>query len=384
LLRLAERELSEQGWLARIALAETVGAAWALAHFAPTPFLALPADSAALQKLPLAALRLPASTVRLLATLGVERIGQLQSLPRSSLPARFGDEVLRRLDQAFGHIAEPIEPHRYLPDVRAGCSFAYPVEHLRELQLIVDRLTEQLHERLEDRHQGARQVECWLFHETTSPQRIEVGLARPNQSGHYLAELLRVRLERTPLAAPVSGMSLRVIVAERSSHDQGEFFEDRQERQKALIGLIDRLSSRLGRDAVARAVLVPDPQPEYACRFESWITRSGPTTQRESRKAMIQVSEPLPTLGCLRPLRLQEPAPIVVVAVVPEGPPLRFTWAGVDYAVTRVWGPERIEAGWWRGQDVQRDYYVAATHLGNRFWLFRRPDGRWFLHGSFD
>jgi len=71
--------------------------------------------------------------------------------------------------------------------------------------------------------------------------------------------------------------------------------------------------------------------------------------------------------------------------VVPDGPPLRFTWAGVDYVVARSWGPERIEAGWWRGQDVRRDYYVVATQLGNRFWLFRWPaDGRWFLHGSFD
>ena len=73
------------------------------------------------------------------------------------------------------------------------------------------------------------------------------------------------------------------------------------------------------------------------------------------------------------------------MSLVPDGPPLRFRWQGRDYRVVHAWGPERIEAGWWRCRDVQRDYYVAATQLGNRFWLFRRPaDNRWFLHGSFD
>src|SRR5207302_1119296 len=100
---------------------------------------------------------------------------------------------------------------------------------------------------------------------------------------------------------------------------------------------------------------------------------------------VVQLEAPGPETNCPRPLRLREPAPIDVVAVVPDGPPARFTWAGVDYVVTRCWGPERIEAGWWRGDDVRRDYYVVATQLGTRLWIFRRPgDGRWWLHGSFD
>ena len=71
--------------------------------------------------------------------------------------------------------------------------------------------------------------------------------------------------------------------------------------------------------------------------------------------------------------------------MVPDGPPVQFHWAGVEHRVAGAWGPERIETGWWRDRDVHRDYYVVVTHLGNRFWLFRRrDDGRWFLHGCFD
>jgi protein ImuB len=73
------------------------------------------------------------------------------------------------------------------------------------------------------------------------------------------------------------------------------------------------------------------------------------------------------------------------MSLMPDGPPLRFTWEGNEYRVVHSCGPERIETGWWRGPDIHRDYYVVATHLGTRFWLFRRrEDDRWFLHGCFD
>ena len=79
------------------------------------------------------------------------------------------------------------------------------------------------------------------------------------------------------------------------------------------------------------------------------------------------------------------PVPVEVLAIHPDGPPLRFVWQGTRWDVASWWGPERIETGWWRGDDVRRDYYVVTTPAGSRFWLFRRRnDGRWFLHGCFD
>ena len=87
-----------------------------------------------------------------------------------------------------------------------------------------------------------------------------------------------------------------------------------------------------------------------------------------------------------RPVQLwRTPVHIEVMSAVPEGPPLRFRWAGVEHRVIRSWGPERIETGWWRGLDIHRDYYIAATEHGQRFWVFRAcEDGRWFLHGCFE
>jgi protein ImuB len=390
LRELAKRELRDRGHVARVAVGDTVGIASALAHYVRSPRFPV-------SDLHVSALRLPLETLELLQRLRVHRIGELEVLPRSSLPARFGPQLLERLDQFFGRAPELITPHRVLPDIRAAQAFAYPVEGWLVLQPVLEKLAGRIHEVLQKRNQGARLVECWLYHEAASPQRIEIGLSRPNRAHNYLGELLRIKLEQTHLSAPVSGVSLRVTIAEALGHDQAELFDDGQsQREEALAELVDRLSIRLGRDAITLATLLPDPQPEYAFRLEACLaaTPRRETERRRDRDTGRQRDKhhtsPSPRLSvspssCSRPLRLLRPTPIDVVSVVPDGPPIRFRWKGTDYRLVRCWGPERIEAGWWRGHDIHRDYYVVATQLGNRFWIFRRhDDGRWFLHGSFD
>jgi protein ImuB len=254
--------------------------------------------------------------------------------------------------------------------------------------MILDQLVERLQEALTSRQQGARQIECVLHHGVAPPTRIEVSLSRPGRSPRHLSLLLRTRLEEARLEGPVAALSLRVSVAERLVDVQGDLLETEQwPDREGLTLLIDHLSNRLGRDAVTRARLVPDPQPEYACRFEPLV--QGTAKARARGRGKNDESSSLVSDGrfaFVRPLQLWPvPEPIRVLSVVPDGPPIRIGWGGMEYGVIRSWGPERIETGWWRGEDVRRDYYVTATDRGNRFWVFRRTeDGRWFLHGSFD
>ena len=48
-------------------------------------------------------------------------------------------------------------------------------------------------------------------------------------------------------------------------------------------------------------------------------------------------------------------------------------------------GPERIEAGWWEGEPVGRDYFVATNAHGEKYWVFRehRAPMAWYVHGVF-
>jgi protein ImuB len=411
LVKRAERELRNQGWIVRIAVADTLGVAWGLAHFASNlkSQMGFGYRISDFVNLPVAALRLHAETVQALTELGIEQIHQLMALPRTSLPARFGAILLHRLDQALGRLPEMIRPHRPAPEMFAVYPFEYATDRIEALNIAIDHLTERIHFQLQSCNRGARRVECRLYHETAVPRRIETALFRPSRSAEHLRMLLRAQLERVRGVEPIVAVDLRVIEMAPLAESQGDFFEaDRRNQERALADLIDQLSGRLGREAVTRAALVPDPQPEYAYRFEPLIrlhadeaTNSGagwPTplpTGRGSEKRRQNTKQkkrrerkahPVPQGVSNRPLRFWKSASQVeVMSVVPEGPPIRLRWAGQNYRIIRAWGPERIETGWWRGLDVHRDYYIVATHTGSRFWLFRRhEDGRWFVQGCYE
>lgn len=388
LLRRAVADLRASGWVARVTIADTVGAAWGVAHYGRTPGLVPPGQTKeSLLLLPTAALRLPFDALDLLARLGVERVAQLMDLSRDSLPHRVGPAVLQRLDQALGHLPEVIVPHRPPQAIAARFEFEYATDRLEVVGQAIDFLAEQLHEMLHRRHQGAQQVECLLHHEATPPTRVEASLSRPSRSARHLGVLLHTRLERVRIAGPVSALSLHVTAAEPLQDAQSELLETgRPPGDKGFAAFIDCLSNHLGCEAVTRAQLVSDPQPEYACRFEPFIQGTPKPRGQRPRKNEPSASQEQDRIVLSRPLCLwPTPKPVSVLSVIPDGPPTRIAWAGSEYRVVRTWGPERIEAGWWRGDDVHRDYYITATDRGSRFWVFRRrDDGRWFLHGSFE
>src|SRR5262249_51865084 len=168
---------------------------------------------------------------------------------------------------------------------------------------------------------------------------------------------------------------LEVLTAAPLQSLQQELFEASSRENRCQVSLlVDRLSNRLGRAAVVRAMPQAEAQPELAFRYE-------PLAGVVQRKTKPQRWKQLP-----RPSRLEkEPIPLQVLSVVPDGPPRQFQLAGELHRIAYAWGPERIQTGWWRGRYVQRDYYRVETSNGRRFWLFRRlTDGKWFLHGSFD
>ncbi len=386
LLQKARAEFAKNGWVVTIALADTIGAAWAQAACGLTS--AKP-QAALLSALPIAALRLSAATIALLHQLGIERIGQLAELPRDQIAERFGAEVGRRLDQASGRIAEVITPLHPEPEAVASWAFDDPVERRDIVGKVLDILLERLQAILEKRCLGTRLVECVFELDGAETQRLECSLSRPAQTASYLGGLLRTRLEQMRVEAPIRALAVRAIVLERMADEQPNLFDAGSD---ALLGqLLDNLASRLGRDAVTVVRFVADPQPELACRFESALGQDESAPIEEPRAFAHRPLRLLP-----RPSAIQMFPVVGHAASVPESDgtlaacpttitPQRFHHAGADHVVIRCHGPERIETGWWRGNDVQRDYYLVETTDGTRWWIFHRlDDGRWFLHGCFE
>jgi protein ImuB len=418
---------TDRGYRIQIAVADTVGLAWAVAHFGqrgarseereeegggrkaeggislrppPSAFPLRPT----LDDLPIESLRISADTADLLRELGIEHVAQLLPLARESLAARFGDELLRRLDQLTGAAAEVIMPHRPLAPLAAECVLEYPTTDRAAITHILAGLVDQIARQLASRDEGAVLMVCQLGCADGQAVPLRVGLLEPSASARQLMELISLHLETVAPRSEITRVEVRVATVGRLGQRQRELFAQQwpsDPHQLAL--LVNRLSSRLGYRQVVRPQLCSSPLPERAVRYvpvtgEPALAggRAGRRGKAEGGRGKLTSHSTfrLPpfsrsSLLAPRPLLLYpEPQPLEVMCVAPDGPP-QCVWlggcgCGCRQRVMRHWGPERIETLWWRGRSVRRDYYRIAVESGSHLWIFRRlADGRWFLHGAF-
>ena len=382
--------IERAGFAYRLAIAGTIGAAWAAAHYGKPESYASGEERAVLAPLPLGALRLPPATVAALARVGLKRIGDILPLPRAPLTARFGSDLMRQLDRALGAEHEPLSPRLPVAPYVTEERFAEPIGREEDVLGTIEKLAVRLAFVLERRGDGARRLELALFRTDGEVRRIAAGTSRPLRNPHDIRTLFSERLAALADALdPGFGFDmarLSVMVAEPAPPEQIGMggAEDAIE-----IGrLADRLSARLGAQRVRRLIALDSHIPELAAatvpvqaaaKDDGWAAFCRHRTEAE-----------LPP----RPLRLlMRPEPIEAVAEVPDGPPLRFKWRRAFHDVIAAEGPERIEGAWWSEHGgPARDYFRVEDKAGRRFWLFRAGLYRdfapgsapnWFLHGTY-
>ena len=383
-----ERRLKAAGVPARAAMADTPGAAWALARFADDRIAAAGRSREALEQLPVEALRLEEGALRLMRRFGLKRIGDLYGLPRGGLARRFrgeeGLELVRRFDQALGLEPEPLEAVRPAPLYRTWSVFAEPVIDIEGVAHLLPALAEALSVQLERDGKGARRLVLTAFRVDGRTTSIEAGLSAPQAAPAHLLRLLKERgLERLDLGFGADALMLSAAKTERAEIRQGDL-EPGSARawEMALAALIDRIEAKLGEGRVLRPEARQSHIPE---RSEAWIG-AGETPSPAG------VAE-----GSPRPLFLFDPPePIETTAEIPDSAPVRFTWRRVMRRVARAEGPERLSPEWWNPQaDRTRDYYRVEDEDGRRYWVFREGlygredkgrEGRapsWWMHGVF-
>lgn len=371
--------LARSGLGARLGIAPTLGAAWALARHATdakAPAAILPPGgdlAAALAGLPVTGLRLPGEATELLARLGLRRIGQLYDLAPAALTPRFGPLVTRRLRQALGTLAEPLGPAQPpdLPWVRRG--FAEPIATPEDVARALSLLLAELCDLLERRGLGARRVEARGYRVDGTEARLAIGLAQPSRALRHLERLFAPQRERLEAGFGFEVMTLAAPQVEPLGARQSglERLGDEAAPAEDLAALIDRLDNRLGAGSVRRPALHESHWPEDAAL-------------RAASFAELAAEPPRARLP--RPLYLlRRPEPVEVLAEVPEGPPVRLIWRRRRLALSRAEGPERILPAWWqpvRAGESPRDYYRVEDEAGHRYWLYRAGE-RWFLQGIF-
>ncbi|WBY07229.1 DNA polymerase Y family protein [Sphingomonas sp. 7/4-4] len=419
------RMLARLGYTARIAIADTPGAAWALAHFhrhpgegrAPesqaTSPLALdpglrrdderwcaPGQQAeALAPLPIEALRIDASAVELLHRLGVTRIAQLTAMPRAPLVKRFGTGLALQLDRALGRLSEPLHPVVPPEPIAIAQRFAEPIATAEAIEHWLGTLVPRLTVALAEKGIGATRIELIADRIDGVPQRIRIGLARPSRDGAHLLRLLVRRIEQVEPGYGVDALTLHV---RRALPLGAEPFTERLDEEAApdLAPLVDTLATRIGLRAMWRSRPVESDVPERSVTRMVVLDPPARPLLRGKRDDVRQLDRnpPLPPWhpGWPRPARLlARPERLDhVMAELPDHAPRRFTWRGQSHRVIRADGPERIQGEWWK-RDAERasvrDYFRVEDEAGRRYWLFRSGDGEravtgdlsWYLHGVF-
>lgn len=367
-----------RGYHVQLALAGSVGAAWAFAHSATATVVSAEEEVEAVSDLAVTLLRLPPTILERLEALGLRTIRDLRHLPRETLASRFDAILPQRLDQALGQRPELFVAERLREPLTVVREWDVPIEDRLTLAFLCRQMLQALLSAANHPGAGVQELEGELRTEMDTV-KLKIRLVRPSRDEQHLAQLMELQLERCTWPGGI--IAIRWVVVRLGYLPENEhnwFTSDvESDASREVVALVDRLSSRLGDDAVLRAEPLPDAQPEYAAQFIPW-TRTRPT-------ATEAYSLPPEQSRC-RPFRLLgAPQAIAVVSVVPDGPPIRMVWLREDRRVIRYWGPERIATGWWRERDVQRDYYRTEWEDGTHAWIFRDlRDGRWFLHGFFE
>ncbi|MFN4354944.1 DNA polymerase Y family protein [Parvibaculum sp.] len=397
LLAEMRRRFAGFGFTARIAIASTPGAAWALSRFGNEDECVLPegGEVDALRPLPVAALRLSADQVDGLIRLGLKRVGDLYGRPRAPLTARFGAELSRRLDEALGAAPEPISPARPPVPFRASLAFAEGLTRQAHILDAVTRITGDLCAVLARERKGARRMMLQLFRVDGEVTRLRAGTGIATHDAAHLARLFHEKLmllgDDFDPGFGIEAIELACLAADPLAPAQSGF-EGGDDHEEELEKFVDRVSNRFGADRLLRLAPRASHIPERAVMAVPAL--NGVTPAIEGWKTHLDEHRACLLGGSLpRPLRLlAAPEPVEAVAEVPEGPPLLFRWRRIAHRVARAEGPERITPEWWRGGGQHtRDYYRVEDGDGRRFWLYRdglyRHDNegpRWFLHGIFE
>ena len=424
------------GYLPRVAIADTPGAAWATArylagqHFAQhgEAIILPPGEEQTIKQLPVEALRLDASSTETLYQLGIKTIDQVQKLSRSALAIRFGNSIHRQMDQLTGRREEPVIARRK-PAQFTGCqTLEYPTHHRETIEVIIARLVNELCKQMRVRQQGALEWSIKMTCQTGPPLQFRVNLFQPTSTISEVMPLVEMQLEQAlsphtrkyrkrkkpirtkpkttledwknkPEAKPhnqfhrvttiqVQEIEVSVTSSVLVAQLQRQLFDEnpRLDRQ-SLAHLINRLTSRLGVQNVVYPLLQSGAQPEHSFRLKPLADANRKQTRRKPppSKTSHMLARPLQLFPtpirlkpiCLEPNQQRNGSTLIPFNQNDSGPKSPQT-------ILSACGPERIETGWWRGRTVCRDYWRVETDTHQHYWVYRDlRSGDWFLHGKF-
>jgi protein ImuB len=369
--------LTNRGYDVRATMADSIGSAWAIAHYGNTsPIIESGKQMETLLPLPPSALRLNPESVDRLMKLGLCKISQFINMPRVALRRRFGPGLILRLDQALGNEEEPIKTVQPIEPFRERLLCLEPIVTATGIEIALERLLDTVCLKLMQEGKGIRKAVFSCYRVDNKIEKIEIGTSRATHNKKHLFKLFEEKIQSIEPALGIELFILEALKTEKLSPKQEKLWDSTSGlKAEAISELMDRLINRFGSAPIHR--YMPDEH--------HWPERSfKPAVDlHESIESSWIVDRP-------RPINLlPKPEPIEVTAPIPDYPPMNFRYKGTLHKISKADGPERIEPEWWIAEGLHRDYYSVEDDEGGRYWLFRaghyatEDPPRWYLHGFF-
>jgi protein ImuB len=399
------------GFTSRTGCAPTAWGAWLLAHARTrrvTRRVRIVKDTTlvrVLDALPVTLVPSAQSHGNAFEQIGCVTLADLRQLPRKGVARRFGQGILLWLAQAYGQAPDPREVFCAPASFEARLELQARVESAEALLFAARRLVLQLAGWLSAHHAAVSEFSLWLEHELAArhapkTSTLKIAWAVPTRDADHILWLLREKLNQATLVAPV--IEMKLVADQVSEHEPppDTLFPMPTSSNESMAQLLERLSARLGSENVVQMVARDDHRPEAAMVVEPYqvVRDAKPKRGKKSvapKKADAQKEEAEEEAEVAEDMEIDESMALPDRAVPSQPRPswileapqklmLRNERPFYQRPLKLISRTERIEAGWWDGNGVQRDYYVAADDRGRMFWVFReRLSGAWFLHGFF-
>ncbi|RAW00358.1 Y-family DNA polymerase [Pseudochryseolinea flava] len=370
------KRLTQRGYNIRVALADTPGAAWAVARFG-NDSLIIPKGKQleAILPLPPEALRLDVENCERLHKLGFHQIQQFINLPRASLRRRFGQQVLTQLDKVLGSEVEFLDPVIPVVSYQERLPCLEPIITVTGIEIALQELLTMLCLRLQQDQKGVRTAIFKSYRVDGKIEHVEISTNRPSHHVKHLFKLFELKLSSIEPALGIELFVLEASKVEDHFSKQEKMWEDTGGLDDIrLAELLDRIASRVGMYAIHRYVPAEHYWPERSFKKANSLQEELTTSWRTDKQRPLQI--------------LRRPERIEVTAPIPDYPPMLFIYKGRIHKIVKADGPERIEQEWWLQQGQHRDYYHVEDESGHRYWLFRLGHYhdkifQWFIHGYF-
>jgi len=370
------KRLNTIGYSIHLAIADSIGTAWAIARDGNNKTIISPGEQGkALLSLSPETLRIDPVIAERLHKLGLKTIGHLINISHTVLRRRFGPHLILRLEQALGKVDEMIQPVTPAIPYEERLPSLEPIISAKGIETALKHLLQSICTRLQKESKGLRSATLLCYRIDGKIEKIEIGTNRPSHNQNHLFKLFELKIENIETGLGIELFILKANKVESAVSEQEKLWTGNSGLDNnALAELLDRIAGKFGTKHIQRYLPAEHHWPERSYALAESINQTSTSSWNIDRPRPLQL--------------LAIPELIEVTAPIPDYPPMLFRYKKRLHKIVKADGPERIEQEWWLQSSKHRDYYCVEDDHGNRYWLFRLghyddDSYQWFIHGFF-